>query len=323
MDLIYMDEDRKDIDILRDYALDLAYGQDENDFECTISEDNHCCKKGYFLYIEGTEYGGIIDDIGGDTEAEEIVYNGRTWHGILNTKIIEPDTGEDYLIVSREANEAIGMLIERLSLSGIFKTSEENSGIMISSYKMNRYIRGYDGIRKMLRAFGAKLHIEFKNGFVELSAKPFVDYSKDEQFDKDQINFKFKKRGNCLNHVICLGKGDLAEREVIHVYADSLGNISETQVETGLKEVSDIYENVNAESSDVLRQGGIDKIKEAWNSDELDFNFDADGETYDIGDIVGAKEDVTDVEVKAEITKKIVNVSESSIVISYKVGEKI
>lgn len=321
MDLIYMNAEKADIGVMLDHTLDLAFGSDENDFECKIVRSNHCCEEGFFLYYEGTEYGGIVDDIEVDTDKDEITYHGRTWHGILNSKILEPDAGEDYLIVSGEANGVLGTLIARMGLSSLFVASTEASGITISNYKMNRYIAGYDGIMKMLKAFSAKLNIIFKNGFVELSAKPIVDYSKDEQFDTDQISFVVKKIGSPLNHVICLGKGDLAEREVIHVYADSNGNISETKVFTGIQEVSAIYENVNAQSSDALKQGGIDLILKSWNSSELKYDFDSDSESYDIGDIVGAKEDVTGTEVSAEITKKIVKISNNTTTISYKVGE--
>lgn len=316
-----MNADKEDLGVMKDFTLDLAYGSDENDFECKIVRSNHCCEEGFYLYYEGTEYGGIIDDIEVDTEADEIAYHGRTWHGILNSKILEPNAGEDYLIISGEANKALGTLIARMGLSGLFVASTEASGITISNYKMNRYIAGYDGIKKMLKAFGAKLNIIFKNGFVELSAKPFVDYSKDEQFDTDQISFRVKKKGSPLNHVVCLGKGDLAEREVIHVYADKNGNISETQVFTGVQEVSTTYDNANAESSDELKQGGIDMIHEAWNSNELEYDFNSDDECFDIGDIVGAKEEVTETEVTAEITKKIVTINKNTTTISYKVGE--
>lgn len=321
MDLIYMNADKEDIGTMFDYTFDLAFGTDENDFECKIVRSSHCCQKGFYLYFEGAEYGGIIDDIGVDTNADEITYYGRTWHGIMESKIIEPDTGADYLILSGEANAVLGALISRLGLSELFEASTEYSGIIISGYKMNRYIRGYTGIRKMLKAFDAKLNMSFRNGFVGLSAKPIVDYSKDEQFDTDQIDFTIRKKGNPLNHVICLGKGDLAEREVIHVYADSSGKISATQVLTGIAEVADTYDNANAESTEELRQGGIDMIEESWNSDEIDFNFESDAESYDVGDIIGAKEYVSGVEVRAEITKKIVTINNNSTTISYKVGE--
>lgn len=316
-----MNAQKEDLGVMKDYTFDLAFGKDENDFECKVVKNNHCCEKDFFLYYEGTEYGGIVDDIGVDTDADEVTYYGRTWHGILNTKILEPDSGEDYLIVSGEANDVLAALISRMGLSDLFTASTEDSGITISNYKMNRYIAGYDGIRKMLKASGAKLNISFKNGFVELSAKPIVDYSQDEQFDTDQISFKIKKTGNPLNHVICLGKGDLAEREVIHVYADENGNISTTQSFTGVQEVSATYDNANAQSSDELMQGGIDMLLESWASDELDFDFESNSESFDIGDVVGAVERMTGTAVATEITKKIVQNSNNTTTVSYEVGE--
>lgn len=323
MDLIYMNSAKEDEGVMKDFTLDLAFGKDENDFECKIISSNHCCEEDFYLYIEHTEYGGIIDDIGVDTDNDEITYYGRTWHGIMNSKILEPNSGDDYLIVSGEANASLGTLIERMGLSDLFVASTENSGITISNYQMDRYISGYDGIKKMLKAFGAKLNLSFKDGFVELSAKRIIDYSQDDQFDTDQINFQIKKKGNPLNHVICLGKGDLAEREVIHLYADKDGNISTTQSLAEIQEVATTYDYSNAESSEELRKGGIELLQESWNSDEIKFDFQSDEESYDVGDIVGAKEKVTGIEVSAEIIKKIVVIKDNSTTISYEVGEQL
>ena len=90
MDLIYMNSSKEDVGVLMNYDFDLAFGADENNFECHISSKAHCCDHGYYLYIEGTEYGGIVDDIQVKTEDNEVVYCGRTWHGILGSKVIMP-----------------------------------------------------------------------------------------------------------------------------------------------------------------------------------------------------------------------------------------
>lgn len=321
MDLIYMNDLKEDIGVLKDHTFDLAYGKNENDFECKVALNDDNCKGGWYLYIENTEYGGIIEKIKVDTKANEITYKGKTWQGILNTKVLEPDAGENYLVVSGEANSVIGNLISRMGLSALFRASSDGSGVNIASYKMNRYIKGYDGIKKMLKTAGAKLNIVFKNGFVELSAKPIVDYSKDEQFDTDQIEFVVEKNYRPINHVICLGKGELVEREVIHLYADKNGNIGTIQSLFGMDEVTEIYENTNAESTDDLVQGGIEIIQKSFNSDNVNFDFEANKETYDIGDIVGAKEKMTGVEASSEITKKIVTIKNNKTTISYEVGE--
>lgn len=318
MDLIYMDESKKDIDVLKDYTLDLAYGSDENDFECKVNINNNVCKTGYYLYFEGEEYGGVIDSVGVDTDETTVTYSGRTWHGILESKVLQPDEGEDYLIVSGEANEVLKLLIERMGLSELFKVSTLNSNIQISSYQMNRYIKGYTGIMKMLKAYNAKLNIVFNRGFVELSASPLADYSQDEQFDTDQISFTIKRNSKHINHVICLGRGDLKDRRVIHIYCDLLGNISGTQTLTGLDEMCEIYDNSNAESDEDLIQGGIDKITESFASDSVDFSLDSNDQyIFDVNDKVGAREQITGTYVVASVSKKIVNISNNSTSISY------
>lgn len=318
MDLIYMNESKKDIDVLKDYTLDLAYGSDENDFECKENINNNVCKTGYYLYFEGEEYGGVIDSVGVDTDETTVTYSGRTWHGILESKVLQPDEGEDYLIVSGEANEVLKLLIERMGLSELFKVSTLNSKIQISSYQMNRYIKGYTGIIKMLKAYNAKLNMVFNRGFVELSASPLADYSQDEQFDTDQISFTIKRNSKHINHVICLGRGDLKDRRVIHIYCDLLGNISGTQTLTGLDEMCEIYDNSNAESDEDLIQGGIDKITESFASDSVDFSLDSNDQyIFDVNDKVGAREQITGTYVVASVSKKIVNISNNSTSISY------
>jgi hypothetical protein len=55
MDLIYMNASKEDVGVLMDYELDLAFGADENNFECRIQANSHCCSAGYYLYYEATE----------------------------------------------------------------------------------------------------------------------------------------------------------------------------------------------------------------------------------------------------------------------------
>ena len=75
MDLIYADDTGKDINIIDAYTLDLSYGDAENDFELKIDRASHCCKKGYMIYVDGEEYGGIVDKIKVNTKTDEITYS--------------------------------------------------------------------------------------------------------------------------------------------------------------------------------------------------------------------------------------------------------
>lgn len=225
MDLIYTDKNRKDIDVLSDYELDEAFGKNENNFSLKISLSEHCMEPGCVIYAENTEYGGIIDTLNPNTKDSTLTYKGRTWHGILNSKVLEPDAGEDYLILSGEANSVLKEIITRLKLNDVFSVSEEDSGIEIIHYQCSRYPCAYDEIRKMLYEFMGKLTINCRMQTVLLSVSPLYDYSADEEWDANQLDFTIEKNYHPVNHLICLGGGDLKDRHVIHLFTDENGGI--------------------------------------------------------------------------------------------------
>ncbi len=316
MDLIYMNASMEDVGVIRAYEFDLAYGSDENDFELKVSTENHCCEAGYFVYIEGTEYGGVIDAVASDTAAEEVTYTGRTWHGILNSKVLCPDAGQDYLTVSGNANAVLGMLISRLGLTSLFAASSETSTLSFSGYSLERYITGYDGIRKMLNSVGGKLLMSYENYKVILSAVPIVDYT-DDGFDSDILSFAIKKASKKINHLICLGKGELKDRLVLHLYADVNGNISQTQTQTGLDAYSAVYDYSSAEDADKLLAAGTQRLSELQKQDDLTISLAETDDAYDVGDIVGATDNVTGISIAVPISKKIVTIQNGVEAIAY------
>lgn len=225
MDLIYADAYRVDQGVMDAYELDMAYGSDENNFTCTIDRESHCCTEGFFLYVEGEEYGGIVDKVKVNTEKDEITYSGRTWHGILEKKIICPEDGQDYAVFDGEANKVLQTIIDRIDLGDLFEASSKDTGIQIQAFQMDRYIDAYTGICKMLKDADAKLNIIWKNKKVILSAQLRQDYSQDEEFNTAQVDFTIEKNYRPVNHIICLGQGDLKNRAVIHLFCDENGGI--------------------------------------------------------------------------------------------------
>lgn len=316
MDLIYTNSDRVDQGVLLDYELDLAFGADENNMECRVQNGSHHCEAGSLLYIEGTEYGGIIDSITSDTGSGEVIYSGRTWHGILDSKVIQPDSGQAYLTVNGEANAVIADLLSRLALTDLFEASDENSGVTIKNYQMHRYISGYDGIMKMLSSVGGKLKVSFNGTKVVLSAAEVHDYTQDEEFDSDQVPFTAKRNYASVNHLICLGSGQLEERMVVHLYVDTDGKISRTQTQFGLDEVCSIYEYSNIETEEELVEEGTKHLKGILSTDEISIDFDADSDAYDVGDIIGAVDNITGLTAYATIAKKIVTIKNGVVTVS-------
>ena len=336
MDLIYMNADKVDIGVLQNYELDLAYGEDENNFECTMSAKSHCCQAGYYLYMDGTEYGGVIDGIESDTGTDDVIYTGRTWHGILGSKVIVPlQNGENstsavtirtadasgnslvdrYLIISGDANACIQFVLDRIGVTDMFEAPDNLSGVSINSYQFNRYTDAYMGIRKMLASVGLKMKLTYTDGKVIVSAVERYDYSKDDSFDSDLIDFKVTKKYKTVNHLICLGKGELENRLVIHLYADAEGNISQAQTQFEMDEYTAVYDYSTVESEEELLAYGIEELEKLWSQDELSMDFDESMDAYDVGDIVGGTDNITGVIATAAITKKIVTIKNGKITI--------
>lgn len=304
MDLIYTDENRIDIGILKDYELDFEIGS-ENNFQITTSTENNVIPMGGYFYFENTEYGGKITTLKIDTTQNRLYYGGRTFYGMLCDKVICPDSGEDYYIVSGDANAIISELIDRLGLKELFIASSEKSGLNFLNYKFDRYIDCYFGLVKMLKTKNVKLKAMFKDKSVMLTVEPIIDYS-NEEFSSDLINFIIEKNDAPVNHLICLGQGNLSERTVIDLYIDENGKISQNPHYVGLNETSEVYDYSNVESNDELLKSGTDKLLEYQNSDNIEITIE--NSEKDVGDIVGGEEVVTGLKISGEITKKIVKI---------------
>ena len=320
--LTYTDAQWNDVGVLQHATCDFAFGNEENSFIVGLDRRAGLTLEPFSLiYIEGTEFGGMITQCDTDTDplVEDLKYVGLTWHGKLNTYIIEPDAGQDYLIVQGEANAILAMLVERLGIGDLYEASTENSGIQIK-YQFNRYIEAYTGVRKMLGSSAAKLHMEYNTDKVVLSALPIVDHSVTDALDTDKLTLKMSKCFLPVNHLVCLGQGELRNRTVIHLYADEQGNVSDTQTLFGSMENSLVYDYANAEE-DELREEGIAKLKELQQCDTSEANFLEDRD-YDIDDIVGTYDAVTGEFITATISKKILTVDKyGNMNVNYGIGD--
>lgn len=224
MDIIYTDQALQDVGVLKNCQIDMAYGSDENDFELIVEKNRFDeLGVGSLIYIDDTEYGGIIDTIESSSTDDVVKFGGDTFTGLLNNKIIEPEG--DYRYLYGDANEVLAQLIILCSLTDVFVASEEVSGYDIIAYKVDRYNTCYKTIIKMLNSVGAKLKIKWNGEFAELSAVPYIDYSQDDEFSQQLVEFSMRKDYKPVNHLICLGKGELNKRAVVHLFTDEHGTV--------------------------------------------------------------------------------------------------
>lgn len=315
MDLIVTDATGKPVASHASYTLDLAFGSGENDFDLQV--EDAALKAGSRIMIDGTEYGGIIDDTDVDVDGglSTVTWHGRDWHGVLASKIIEPDRNNDYLTLSGTIPVIMRTLVSRAGLQGLFTVTEESADHK-TTCQFDRYVDLYSGLVKMLRASGLKLRLRNDGDKVAMSAMPVRTIG--DSIDSDLIDFTAKQAAHPINHLICLGKGELKDRTVIHWYADANGTFSHTQTLKGLDERTATYELSNAEA-DELEDKGRQKFQELRNASTIDVDI-PDGIDADVGDLVTGRDNNTGLVVTAEISKKIVKVSGGVLTVTYESG---
>ena len=317
MVIVVNDSALGDVRELSDFELDLAFGSDENalSLECDAA---YAPEEGQFVFIDGTEYGGVIDQASYEAGREamgSILCKGRTWHGILAGKRLLPDSGSGYLSVSGKAGEVLASLIERMGLSELFSAASDDTSV---SYTFDRFVDGYSGLKAMAKANGRKVAMRRKGGKVEISLPPVVDYA--NKVDSDLLDFTLTSVHRCVNHLVCAGAGELENRAVVHFYADETGNVSHTQTFFGVDEICALYDYSNADA-DKLEEEGKKKLKEyqTKGSVEVDAHDDID---VDVGDVISARDNAHGRTVSATVVKKIVQVSRGVATYKYEVGSE-
>lgn len=324
--LILADQNLRDIKPVMDADIDFAVGSDENDYEIKIQRDrwDERYTYGNIFYIKNTEFGGIIGRKKANTAEDTISLYGRTWRGKLDKKVIRPPSGQDYLKVSGELNAVLYTLVTE-QFNDYFVVSQEDTGVTVTNYQFDRYCTLLAGITKMLKSVGYKLHIEYiqqergQPGYVELSAAPIVDYSEQIELSQDsRLNFVFDETKNGVNHLICLGKGELQERQVVDLYVGKNGSIGKTQYYTGIQEVAETYEDTSSES-DELEEKGREKLQELMNSTSFSMDVETLGMEVEIGDIIGGRDYVTGMYAAKPIAKKIYKVSGGTSSLEYEI----
>lgn len=299
---------------------------DTNDVEIT-------CQKGLldfgmYLICPGTEYGALIGETDTWTNDTEEKWLGNGFRRFLQEFIIEPPAGQDYRTVSGDAHDVMRQVLNG-AYNRLFTVPEETSGINIESYKFDRYTDALSGFTKMLQKKNARINIEIKQGgsnepfSVVLSAVPIQNLSSEIEYSQDSkiaVNLKESRRG--INHLICLGKGELKDRQVVHLYAQLDGSISQTRkYYTGLKERTAVYELSYAEDLNELIKGGTERLKELMSTKTMGMTVqDVD---LQIGDIVAGRDYDTGLYLQKPVVQKIVKVESGDITVEYKVeGEE-
>ena len=317
MVLVVHDPTVGDVREIEEFELDIAFGSDENALTLE-ARAGEAPEEGQFVFIDGTEYGGVIDQASYEASRDAsgtVLCKGRTWHGILAGKRLMPDSSSGHLSVSGKAGDVLASLIARMGLSGLFSVAADDTSV---SYTFDRFADGYGGLKAMAKANGRKVAMRRKGGKVEISLPPTVDYA--NKVDSDLLDFTLTSVHRCVNHLVCAGTGELENRAVVHFYADASGNVSHTQSLFGVDEITALYDYSNADEAK-LEEEGRKKLKEyqTKGSVEVEAHEDID---VDVGDVISARDNAHGRTVSATVAKKIVKVSCGVATYSYEVGSE-
>lgn len=314
-----------ELGVLRCGTLDIDIGG-SNDFELIISRNDSNEKNlsyGVFFFTPGTEYIGILEKRKSTTSSGSYTWDGLTARGLLTRSVIEPPIGSAYMTVSGDANLILKELLTN-RFGGIFTVPEYLSDINIKTYQFARYVSVLDGVKAMLATQNARLYIHAERGgsnesfniFIE--AVPVNDYSEEIEYSQNnKLTLTIEDSRMGINHLICLGKGELTERTVIHLYVQEDGSIGSKKYYTGLNERTLVYDYSSAENADALTSAGIKKLKELANYKKM--KLEASGVDLQLGDIISGRDRESGDTLSKPIIQKIVKINGTSESIEYKV----
>lgn len=314
MELMYRRVEGEEIreGYLRNYEADFDITTDvenaTNDFEIRMDlpkstydllwkENEVSC----IVYVDGEEYGGIISGSEIDIEAGTITYSGWTWRGLLNLYIIEPPSGQDYRVVTSGTNLATAL---RALPMNPYISVQNTSYRAKRQFQYNRYIPVHEGATNLLKDTDSDLRMYFK--YDEDSGKALLTIGKttdrtdlieiSQDYD-DRVRVSITRDGNTPKHVICMGGGELKDREIVHLYADDDWNVGTTAI-SGAYPVN-TYEY---SGSDSLLSDGKKHFKELIDQ-HTQIEVFVSGIKLNLGDVIAAREILTGQYVTAEITK--------------------
>lgn len=249
------------------------------------------------IYILGTEYGGIIGEVLTDTTLDYVELKGLSWRGRLAKKIIEPPAGKDYKTVSGELHTVMKELIEP-EFDGLFVVSQEDTGMIVNNYQFDRYCTLLDGLNKMLKSKWHRLQLSFRReqgepGYLFIEAVPITDFSNQIELSRDcRLNYTMDDKRDGVNHLIVTGKGELQDRNILHLYVQENGEIGTEQYYTGIQEVAEVYENTSTET-DELMSAAEDRLRSLAGKKTFRMDVAKLGLDVGIGDIVGGRDYLT------------------------------
>jgi len=279
VDLIYTDADFVDAGTLADYEVDLDLAGSK-DFE--LITDEYILSPGSLWYVDGTEFGGIVDGFTTDPRSYQIRYKGRSFRGILDSKILYSSNLKNVIQVSGRLHVIINQLLECYGLSNMFVCDEAE---LDANGEVSDTLNGYElDPGQSLYAAMEVLADEVGNVAYELAYNineklvhilpvvpedhtDYISYCED-----NSISFTISKNKNITNHLICSGVDENAKRRTIHLFTNEGGEL-QPYLKDGVSSPSKDSDYILDTRNQVL--SGVSEIAEFYDgSVSVDTNYE-------------------------------------------------
>lgn len=327
VELTYTDASFHDVGLIEPYDGDFAYGNSENNFSIDTTGDS-IPEVGAMMYAEGSDVGGIVTGYSSDAAMGTFSVVGDTWTGVLDRRVVGPDSGSDYLTLSGDVRDIVAALVSRAGLTGLFRVADGRTGITAShtftgstsseQQDAGRYMGAWSAIWQVCVDHGCKCRFAWSDveRRVIMTVARLADYTDDEAQSAGLATVGVSIR-RPTNHLVCLGKGDLKAREVLHLYADRSGNVSTSQSIKGVDEIAEVYDDSSAEG-DKLRTDGTKKLRELWqDSQEVTVKSGTTSADFDLGDVIGGTDPWSGLTARAIVTKKVASFKQGTLTYTY------
>lgn len=314
MDLTLTDASWHDVGLVVPSGGDFAWGADENDFSIGLDGDV-LPELGALLYCEGTDVGGMVTGYESDSGSGTLTVVGDTWTGVMGRKVLGPDRGSAYWSVSGDARDCVAALVSRLDLDGLFDVDGRKTGVEVrhtfsgttdaAQGSTGRYMSGWAALWQLLVGNGLKVRLRWDAAArrVRVEVLRRSDWTDAEAVGVGVASMRVSRR-TPTNHLVCLGSGELADREVVDLYADRAGNVSTSQSLNGIDEVAEVYED-SSKSGDELSADGAKRLRRLWADSQTVRVSALSSVSLDLGDVIGGTDARTGVSATAVVTKKV------------------
>lgn len=307
MALIYTDATLVEKGYLSGAVLDLQEEESENSFTLEMGLDDYSkLSDGCCVYDEDNpQFGGMVRAIRIQTAQNSLTWQGLTFAGILGTKIIEPPAGHAYRILTGTFAQKVDAVLTNIGMSNVFYTDAD--GGSTGEWQIDRYTDALTALRKLAAQNNLSMVVSFDANHVgqklKISFSPSRTVEAGDEYDSDLFSFDIEKDLKPVNHLICLGGGQLQNRDVYHLYSNSTGVISETQTLFGKDEVESVYDYSNVESLEELKKEGRKHFQELLdNATKMEIT-PPDEAVFKIGDIIAGKEKTSGIYVEKQVKK--------------------